>query len=1223
MKMKSLKAKLFSVTLSMALLLPAIPLPGAFAASINVTAYGASGSDGADDKAAFQSAINAAVSGDTVYIPAGTYYLSGAVTGKSGVSIKGESRDTTIIKSTSTGQERMFSFYNLSNVEISDLTLDGNSNSSILSAVVSEGGSNNKMRHLRVKDFTASAGFGPFALYAIGSPNIEVSDNIITNIGVNSAWGGAVRTGWGSDGAKILNNTIHDTGRGGIFANDGCRYVEVRGNNITGTGHHTEGLGIELHTDCDYSLIEDNYVDHWISAVRSKYIAVRNNVVKATDGSVGYMGLEVMVEHGVTTGNLVDGGQQVGMQQSPGTGYQYWGYNTIQNMVMWGMQLQGEGTGQTEQYQYFYKNTFKDGPRDNPQAAYAGYGGNAIRIHGNSQNLTFDSNQIINNGRKGIEITTASGVDRLSFINNTITGNTGESIDQYPASAANLEWSGNTVSGNGTNTQLTSRGFSNPKPVANFSAPLTVQLGSSVTFTNSSTDNGTISENLWDFGEGVPSTAVSPTYTYQKAGTFRVTLVVWDNEGRASLKEQTVTVNAGPPDTQAPTAPASLASPSKTDVSVNLTWSASTDNVGVVGYEIYRGGTLIGTTAGASSTAFNATGLTPSTAYSFTVKAKDAAGNLSTASNTLNVTTNAPDTTAPTVPANLASPSHTDVSVSLTWSPSTDNLAVTGYEVYRGGVLAGTTTGAASTSFTVTGLTPSTAYSFTVKAKDAAGNLSAASTVVSVTTNPPAVTTYLSDLTWSSATTGWGNVQKDKSNEQRTITLNGTTYAKGIGTHANSEIFYNLNGNYYRFQSDVGVDDEVLAINNGTVTFEVWLDGVKAYESGVMNADTATKSIDLNVTGVNVLKLVVGDAGDGTGYDHADWAGARLSSASGGNPNPGDTVAPSAPANLASPSKTATSVNLTWSASTDNVGVTGYNIYNGSNLAGTTTGASSTSYTVTGLTASTAYSFTVKAKDAANNLSAASGALSVTTNAAPADTTPPSTPANLASPSKTDTSVNLTWSASTDNVGVTGYNIYNGASLAGSTTGAAATSFTVPGLTASTAYSFTVKAKDAANNLSAASTALSVTTNAAPGGGGTGNGLLGQYYAGNFGSLEMERVDAIIDFDWGGDRPTVNVPGEWFTVRWTGKVQPQYTETYTFYTHTDDGVRLWVNGQQLITQWQSMNGELSATISLTAGVKYDIKMEYLENGGNAHARLSWSSASQVKQIVPNERLFLS
>nr|WP_277755890.1 PA14 domain-containing protein [Paenibacillus luteus] len=135
--------------------------------------------------------------------------------------------------------------------------------------------------------------------------------------------------------------------------------------------------------------------------------------------------------------------------------------------------------------------------------------------------------------------------------------------------------------------------------------------------------------------------------------------------------------------------------------------------------------------------------------------------------------------------------------------------------------------------------------------------------------------------------------------------------------------------------------------------------------------------------------------------------------------------------------------------------------------------------------------------------------------------------------------------------------------------------------------------------------------------------MLGQYYAGNFGSLEMERVDATIDFDWGGDRPTVNVPGEWFTVRWTGKVQPQYTETYTFYTHTDDGVRLWVNGQQLITQWQSMNGELSATISLTAGVKYDIKMEYLENGGNAHARLSWSSASQAKQIVPNERLFLS
>ncbi|TFE19744.1 chitinase [Cohnella luojiensis] len=208
------------------------------------------------------------------------------------------------------------------------------------------------------------------------------------------------------------------------------------------------------------------------------------------------------------------------------------------------------------------------------------------------------------------------------------------------------------------------------------------------------------------------------------------------------------------------------------------------------------------------------------------------------------------------------------------------------------------------------------------------------------------------------------------------------------------------------------------------------------------------------------------------GANYATISAIAITAGSGG-----DTQAPSAPTNLASPSKTDTSVSLSWTASTDNVGVTGYDIYKGTTLAGTST---TTSFTVTGLTASTAYSFTVKAKDAAGNVSAASNALSVTTNAPSSDTTPPSAPTNLTSPSKTDTSVSLSWTASTDNVGVTGYDIFKGTTLAGTST---TTSFTVTGLTASTAYSFTVKAKDAAGNVSAASNAISVTTNAASSGG--------------------------------------------------------------------------------------------------------------------------------------------
>ncbi len=184
----------------------------------------------------------------------------------------------------------------------------------------------------------------------------------------------------------------------------------------------------------------------------------------------------------------------------------------------------------------------------------------------------------------------------------------------------------------------------------------------------------------------------------------------------------------------------------------------------------------------------------------------------------------------------------------------------------------------------------------------------------------------------------------------------------------------------------------------------------------------------------------------------------------------GDTVAPTAPTNLAASGTTATTTNLAWTASTDNVGVTGYNVYRGGTLFGTTT---SSSYAVTGLSASTAYSFTVTAHDAAGNNSASSNTASVTTLAPPMDTTAPTAPANLTASGTTTTSTSLSWSASTDNVGVTAYNVYRGTTLLASPTG---TSYAVTGLTASTAYTFSVKARDAAGNVSAASNTVSVTT---------------------------------------------------------------------------------------------------------------------------------------------------
>ncbi|SEL16229.1 chitinase [Stigmatella aurantiaca] len=196
----------------------------------------------------------------------------------------------------------------------------------------------------------------------------------------------------------------------------------------------------------------------------------------------------------------------------------------------------------------------------------------------------------------------------------------------------------------------------------------------------------------------------------------------------------------------------------------------------------------------------------------------------------------------------------------------------------------------------------------------------------------------------------------------------------------------------------------------------------------------------------------------------------------------GDTQAPSAPSNLTSPSKTATSVSLAWGASNDNVGVAGYDVYRNGSLAGST---GSTSFTVSNLTASTAYSFSIKAKDAAGNVSAASNTLSVTTNASgPACAALPSVPGGLASPSKSSSSVSLTWNAASPgtNCSIAGYDIYNGSTRVAQTSGTG-TSYTVSGLNANTAYTFSVAARNE-YGASAKSSGVSVTTSPASSGGG-------------------------------------------------------------------------------------------------------------------------------------------
>lgn len=141
---------------------------------------------------------------------------------------------------------------------------------------------------------------------------------------------------------------------------------------------------------------------------------------------------------------------------------------------------------------------------------------------------------------------------------------------------------------------------------------------------------------------------------------------------------------------------------------------------------------------------------------------------------------------------------------------------------------------------------------------------------------------------------------------------------------------------------------------------------------------------------------------------------------------------------------------------------------------------------------------------------------------------------------------------------------------------------------------------------------------------GGGSGLMAKYYN-NLTLNEpyaLVRQDPGINFNWGNNAPEQVINQDKFSVRWEGQVQALYNEQYTFYTKTDDGVRLYLNGHLIIDQWIDQGAtEFAGSAFLQAGEKYPIVMEYYENSGEASAELSWSSLSQVRQVIPEDLLF--
>src|SRR6185503_5305351 len=272
--------------------------------------------------------------------------------------------------------------------------------------------------------------------------------------------------------------------------------------------------------------------------------------------------------------------------------------------------------------------------------------------------------------------------------------------------------------------------------------------------------------------------AASTTYRYR----VRATDAAANLSGYSNILEITTTAA---PDTTAPTTPTGLGATVISPSQIDLAWTASTDNVAVTGYQIDRctgtGCTTFAQIATSPVPSFSNTGLISSTTYRYRVRATDAAGNLSGNSSIVTATTQGiPDTTAPTTPSGLAATALSGSQVNLTWTASTDNVAVTGYQLERctgsgcstfAQIAAPTTNSYSDT----TGLTASTAYSYRVRATDAAGNLSGFSNVASTTTLAVA-----GPLVAYGFNEGTGTTTADGSGHGTTGTLlNGATWVAG------------------------------------------------------------------------------------------------------------------------------------------------------------------------------------------------------------------------------------------------------------------------------------------------------------------------------------------------------------------------------------------------------------------------------------------------------------
>ena len=463
------------------------------------------------------------------------------------------------------------------------------------------------------------------------------------------------------------------------------------------------------------------------------------------------------------------------------------------------------------------------------------------------------------------------------------------------------------------------------------------------------------------------------------AGTHVLRIAMDTNGSSGAIADfnwfQVTPVNVSAP----PAAPANVTAVAASANTVNLAWQESSSNQN--GFVIQRSTdgvnfTQVGT-ASATATTFSDTTAASGTTYTYRIYATSSVGN-SPNSAVATVTTPA----LATAPTGLAAVAVSSTQVNLAWTDTAGGIE-TGFVIQRstggGAFVQIGTTATGVTTFDDTTAAAGVTYTYQVEANSPGGFSAFSATASATTLAATAVTTYLSDLSWVSATAGWNTVQKNLSIAGNPITLGGVTYAKGIGTHAVSQIVYNLNGAYSNFISDVGIDSEENGRGIGSVDFQVIGDGKLLFDSGVLTNASPVVSINVSVAGVQTLTLLATNGVAGSiDYDHADWAGARLLSSA--------SQPPVAPSNLAAVATSSSQINLSWTNNAPTA--TGFIIQRSADSGTTftqvgTTSASATTYFDTGLAAGATYVYRVLATNGGGSSTPSNTATATTLSAAP------------------------------------------------------------------------------------------------------------------------------------------------------------------------------------------------------------------------------------------------